>query len=142
MKSKKKILIIGISIFCILTAIIIASADIYNARHPLTLRYDFTPEDVVRIEIFDGSTGNRYTITDEEAVSYIARDIQSKTYTRGENVKGHAGFVYSTTFYDKSDTVLWCATINSADTLVDYHYAYHPDSPLDFAYIQKSVRIK
>ena len=80
--------------------------------------------------------------TDEEAVSYIARDIQSKTYTRDENVKDHDGFVYSTTFYDKSNTALWGATINSADTLVDYHYTYHPDSPLDFAYIQKSVQEK
>lgn len=142
MKIKKKMVVIGISSVCILIAVIMASVGIYNARHPLTLRYDFMPEDVVRIEIFDGSTGKRYTITDEEAVLYVAWDIQSKTYTRGENVKGHSGFVYSTTFYDKSDTVLWCATINSADTLVDYHYTYHPDSPLDFAYIQKSVQPK
>jgi hypothetical protein len=141
-KAKKKILITGIFAVCALIVIIIASIGIYNARHPLTLRYDFVPEDVARIEIFDGSTGNRYTITDEEAVLYVARDIQSKTYTRGENVKGHSGFVYSTTFYDKSDTMLWCATINSADTLVDYHYVYKPDSPLDFTYIQKNVQVK
>lgn len=142
MKIKKKMVIIGIFTVCILIAVIIASVAIYNARHPLTLRYDFVPEDVVRIEIFDGSTGKRYTITDAEAVLYIARDIQSKTYTRDQNVKGHSGFVYSTTFYDESDTALWGATINSADTLVDNHYTYHPDSPLDFAYIQKSVRLK
>lgn len=142
MTIKKKMVVIGAFSVCILIAIIIASVGIYNARHPLTLQYDFIPEDVARIEIFDGSTGNRYTITDEEAVSYIARDIQSKTYTRDENVKDHDGFVYSTAFYDKSNTALWGATINSADTLVDYHYTYHPDSPLDFAYIQKSVQEK
>lgn len=142
MKSKKKIVVFGISSVCVLIAVIIASVGIYNARHPLTLRYDFIPEEVVRIGIFDGTKGKWYTLTEEEAVWYIARDIQGKTFRRDQNVKGHAGFVYSTTFYGKNDTVLWGATINSADTLVDNHYVYHPDSPLDFAYIQEVIQGK
>ena len=70
---------------------------------------------------------------------YHFTDVASKTYKRDNNVKGHSGFVYSTGFYDMDGNIVWSGTINGSETLVDYHYVYHPNVPLDFSYIEQLV---
>ncbi len=137
-KNKKIVIIFCVSLFVLVVGIFL-SILIYNLRHPLTLTYNFDTASVVRIEIFDGTKGRRYTITDVTDVAHITTDIASKTYKRDNNVKGHAGFVYSTGFYDKAGNLVWSGTINGSQTLVDYHYVYRPNAPLDFPYIQQLV---
>lgn len=137
-KNKKIIIFSSVSLLVLIIGIFL-SILIYNIRHPLTLTYNFDPASVVRIEIFDGTKGRRYIITDVTDVAHITTDVASKTYKRDKNVKGHAGFVYSTSFYDMDGNIVWSGTINASETLVDYHYVYHPNAPLDFSYIQQLV---
>lgn len=138
-KNKKTIIILSVSLFVLVVGIFL-SIFIYNIYHPLTLTHDYNPAAVTQIKIFDGTTGQHYTITNVDDVSHIAEDIKSKTYRRTKNVKGYSGFVFSTGFYDKEGNLVWSGTINSSETLVKNHYVYQPNVPLDFRYIQQLIQ--
>ncbi len=79
---------------------------------------DVIPADVVRIEVFNGSTGQRFSIEDAADMEYIVRKI-GDVKMRKEAYEHVDGFTYSLSFVAADGTKIAQFILDSSDTIRD-----------------------
>ena len=133
MQRKRLFIIIG----CVLIAVLLA---IYIWWYmPVTFLKGVAPADVVRIEVFNGTNGEKFAIEDRADIEHIVSGISNVRMRKAEY--GHVdGFVYSISFYAADGTRIDGFILNG-DTLRDGAIKYEPayetcEDALCFEYIK------
>ena len=88
---------------------------------------DVVAERVDRIEVFDGSTGQSFTVTHEEEIAYIVSNIQSIKTKKDELSSGYDGCRFYLNFYDRAGKKLDSFILNSADTIRSDPFFYRAE---------------
>lgn len=100
---------------------------------------DVAPGDVARIAVFNGTTGQSFTIEDSEDIDYIVTKI-ADVRMRKEEYCHVDGFVYSISFYDTDGERIDGFVLNGntiRDGAIRYEMVYETDEdPLCFEYIK------
>ncbi len=128
---KKKISIIT-SIFFLLLVI---TAVYYFT--PKTFGKGVNPSSVDHINIFDGNTGEGFTVDDPKDIKYIVENIQSKPMRKGGISLGRMGYKFSVVFIDENDKALVpIFFINSENTIRKDPFFYYCDGGLCVDYLE------
>ena len=98
------------------------------------------PADVAQIEVFNGSTGQRFVIEEDADIEYIVRKIADVKMRKREYSRVD-GFTYSLSFTAADGRILERFILNSADSIRDGNIAYEialetEEDPLCFYYIR------
>ena len=127
---KKKITIV----VSVLLALMIIGMVYYFT--PKTFGKDVSPTSVDHINVFDGATGEGFTIDNTEDIKYIVENIQSKAMRRGGISLGHKGYKFSVVFVDGNDkAVAPIFFINSDSVIRKDPFFYHCDGGLCVEYL-------
>lgn len=130
MKRKQKI---ALTICAIAVAIIAILAAWYFS--PRTFLKGVEPSDVASINVFDGSTGESFTIEDAEEIKYIVENIQGIEMKRANLSVNYSGFSFRMNFQGSSGEVIDSFVVNSVDTICDHPFFYRCDGGLCFDYL-------
>ncbi len=115
----------------------------------LTFSLSFFPHKVISIEsenvskitIFDGNTGEEMEITDKKAMNPIIHNLNSITFQKGKPSFGYMGYSFRTTIYSESGKVLESLIINSSDTIRFNGFFYRAvEGVIDYEYIEEIVK--
>lgn len=128
---KKKVLPIVI----ISAIILLVIAVIVWYRSPKVFLKDRIPVDIEHIDVFDGTTGKKFTITDREEIEYILHNIQSQTFKRDKVSVGYNGFSFSMSFYAYDTALIDAFIINSDNTIRKDPFFYRCDGGLCYDYL-------
>ncbi len=93
--------------------------------------------DVSSIEIFNGSTGNRFTVTDRNQIMNIVENIHGVDMKKEKISSGYDGFVYSLTFKDAGGKTIESFMINSKYIIRDDPFFYRSSRTLCFEYLKE-----
>ena len=131
---KRKILLAcGVLLFAALTVFVIWW------YMPTTFLKNTDPADVARIEVFNGTNGQRFVIEERADIEYIVAKI-SDVKMRKVEYSHVDGFVYSISFYTADGTRIDGFILNGKtirDGAIKYEIAYETcEDPLGFAYIK------
>jgi hypothetical protein len=107
---------------------------------PVTFLKDVDPAQVARIEVFDGTAGERFVIEDPADIEYIVRKIADVKMRKREYSRVD-GFTYSLSFTAADGRILERFILNSTDSIRDGNIAYEialetEEDPLCFLYIK------
>ena len=124
---------ITITLF-IIVAFIISSAVYYFT--PKTFGKGVDPASVDHINVFDGNTGEGFTVVNPEDIKYIVENIQSKTMRKGQISIGYLGYKFSVVFVDENDKAIEpIFFINSDSTIRKDPFFYHCGGGLCIDYL-------
>lgn len=127
---RKKITIV-VSVFLVLMVM----ATVYYFI-PKTFGKGVNPSSVDHINVFDGSTGEGFTVDNAEDIKYIVENIQCKPMKRGGISLGHMGYKFSIEFVDKNDkAIVPIFFINSDNTIRKDPFFYYCDGELCIDYL-------
>ena len=107
---------------------------------PAAFLSDVAPEDITRIEVCNGTSGEKFTITDRDDITYIVTGIQDTKMRKQEFAKKD-GFVYSMSFYTEKGKAVAQFELNGENVICDgevtYKTMYDGEfDPLGFQYVQ------
>ena len=107
---------------------------------PTAFLADIAPTDVARIEVFNGMSGEGFTIADADDIEYIVSKI-GDVKMRKEEYEAVDGFVYSLAFYGKDGALIEQFVLNDEESIRDgnikYETAFETDEdPLCFCHIR------
>lgn len=122
-----------ILLFALIAAIIIGFAVWYQS--PTAFLSERIPIDIEHIEVFDGTTGKQFTITNRDEIEYILHNIQSQTFRRGKISSGYNGFSFSMSFYAYDTVLIDSFIINSDTTIRKDPFFYHCSGGLCYDYL-------
>ena len=108
---------------------------------PTAFLADVAPEDVARIEVFCGATGQSFTIEDAADIEYIVTKIADVQMRRVE-WEQKDGFGYSLSFWAADGSRITGFLLNGPDAIrdgdIDYEPRYETEvDALCFAYIKQ-----
>ena len=127
---KKKI---TIAVSVLLVLIIIGLVYYFT---PKTFGKGVEPMSVDHINVFDGNTGEGFTVDSAEDIKYIVENIQSKPMRRGGLSLGRMGYKFSVVFVDENDkAIVPIFFINSDNTIRKDPFFYHCDGGLCIDYL-------
>lgn len=133
MKVNKKTLIIASIAFVVLVAGAFIWYNVANSK----LKFSIDQSKVSTIEIFNGSNGKKYKITEQSNIQHIVKNLNSITFIKGESTRNYNGFTFSTVIMDKGGNELWKGSINSINNIIYKDYFYNDNnSSIDFNYIK------
>ena len=72
--------------------------------------YEKDLNDVSKIEIVDGSTGNEVTTTDNEKIQGFIDEIRNAEFIPDDNQEKRDGFRYSVTFFENDERIFQFGT--------------------------------
>ncbi len=116
---KKKFLIV----ISILIVIVLSGIIYWNV--PASFMNEKTADDISAIDVFDGSTGNHFKITDKDDIEYILNQVQNSSFHKESISLGRMGYHFRLTFYKDEDNVIDRFIINSDDTIRKDPFSYH-----------------
>ena len=129
-RMKKKIAVV---VSVLLVFIMIAAVYYF---HPKTFGKGVDPASVDHINVFDGNTGEGFTVDNPEDIEYIVENIQSKTMRRGGISLGHIGYKFSVVFIDENDkAIVPIFFINSDRVIRKGPFFYRCDGGLCMDYL-------
>ena len=103
---------------------------------PKTFGKGVDPENVDHINVFDGNTGEGFTVDNAEDIKYIVENIQSQSMRRSGISLGHMGYKFSVVFIDENDkAVVPIFFINSDSVLRKDPFFYYCDGGLCVEYL-------
>ena len=131
---RKRLIII---ILCILLAVMLTGYIWWYM--PTAFLSDVLPAEVARIEVFNGTTGRKFTIDEREDITYIVGKIADVKMRKAEY--SHVdGFIYSISFYNATDERIDGFILNGdaiRDGAIRYEMVYeNEEDPLCFEYIK------
>lgn len=130
---KKKI---AIPVSIVLLLMIMAAIYFFT---PKTFGKGVDPSSVDHIAIFDGSTGEGFTVDNAENVKYIVENIQSKPMRRGGvflDRIGRVGYQFSVAFVDKNDkAIVPIFFLDSDNSIKKRPFLYYCDGGLCIDYL-------
>ena len=128
---KKKITILA-SVFFLLLNIIA----VYYFT-PKTFARGVSPSSVDHINVFDGNTGEGFTVDDPKDIKYIVENIQSKSMRKGGISLGRMGYQFSVVLIDENDkAIVPIFFINSENTIRKDPFFYHCEGGLCVDYLK------
>jgi hypothetical protein len=129
----KKKVAIGVSVLLVLIIV----ALVYYIT-PKTFGKGINPANVDHINVFDGNTGEGFTIENADDIRYIVENIQSKPMRRDGVSLGHMGWKFSIVFVDKNDkAIVPIFFINSDNTIRKDPFFYRCDGGLCIDYLDE-----
>lgn len=90
------------------------------------------PEEVSKIQVLDGNTGNQFEITDPEEIEALLREFQ-QTPMKKERISMGMGTSFRMTWLDQKGREIDFFILQTADTIVDGVVFYHCDGGLAHA---------
>lgn len=102
---------------------------------PKTFLRGVDAEDISKISVFDGGTGQRFDITEREEIVRIVDNVSGISMKRGKLSRGYDGFRYSMDFVDESGRVIESFIVNSEDTIRDDPFFWHCEGELCYEYL-------
>lgn len=104
---------------------------------PTVFLEDVDPADVVRIEVFNGTSGVRFSIENSADISHIVTNIQRMQMYR-EEWEIADGFVYSLSFYAANGSRIAQFELNDDDSIRNGNMEYECEQDtLCFGYIRE-----
>ena len=121
----RKRCIVGI-VIAVFLAVLIVSLSIFTAWYftPKNFLKGVLPEEVDRIEVFNGSTGRRFFVDRDSDISAIVENIQRIEMKRGKISSNYDGFAFSLKFLDKEGKTIESFIINSLNLIRDDPFFY------------------
>ncbi|OHX52522.1 hypothetical protein BB776_00465 [Planococcus salinarum] len=93
-------------------------------------------DDVSKIVIFNGGTGEEVEVTDETDVQRITDNFNAVTFQKEKPSIGYMGYMFNLTFYNEDDKEMKELIVNSADTIRYRGFFYHAkDGEIDFEFL-------
>ena len=86
-------------------------------RMPVRFLKNIESENISRIEVFNGSTGIRFTVTDQKDIKYIVENISQKTMRKSGISLSFTGTRYNMKFISPDEEVIDSFIINSKNTI-------------------------
>ena len=131
---KKKRILCGIALILIL----IITVTCFWYFTPKTFLKGIDNSEIASISVFNGSTGKRMTLEDEEDVNTIVNNIRSAEMKRGKISSNYVGYAFNLTFKDKDGNVIDSFIINSKNVIRDDPFFYKCENgELCFAFLQE-----
>ncbi len=84
---------------------------------PATFLKGISPQDVGCIVVFNGSTGARFTVSDEDEVETVITNLQGVTAKRDGVSVNYDGFAYQLTMMDTQGKTVDILIVNGTDSL-------------------------
>ncbi len=84
---------------------------------PIHFLDNVNANDVLSIEVFNGNSGENFTIENINDISHIVSNIQSLTMKREKISVGYMGTLYSLTFYDFNGKIIDQFIVNGYSTI-------------------------
>ncbi len=133
---KKKIIILLSSVAILLTGIIVW----FNI--PLDLM-DLAPDEVAKIVVFNGNTGNTTHITDQEQIQHIIENLNDVEVKRSKPSVGYSGYSFKVTIYlsDGNEAGDWNNFIINSDDRIrkdPFFYSVTKGS-IDYSYLEDII---
>lgn len=91
---------------------------------PKTFLRGVEPEEVDRIEVFNGSTGHHFFVDRDSDIGAIVENIKSIEMKRSKISSNYDGFAFSLKFLDKEGNVIDSFIINSLNVIRDDPFFY------------------
>ncbi len=85
---------------------------------PKTFGKNVDPSDVDHIQVFDGNTGQGFTIDDPEDIQYIVENIQSRPMKRAGISLGRLGYRFKISYMDEKEKTVVPAFILNGDSAI------------------------
>lgn len=124
---------IAIVVSIILVLMIMATVYYFT---PKTFGKGVNPSSVDHINVFDGNTGEGFTVDNAEDINYIVENIQSKSMKRGGISLGYMGYKFSVELVDKNDkAIVPIFFINGDNTIRKDPFFYYCDEELCIDYL-------
>ena len=98
---------------------------------PKTFLAEIDPSEVASISVFDGSTGNHFTLTDSGEIRTVVENIKSVPTERGKLSLGYMGYSFRMSFIDEDGREIDSFILNGKDTIRDDPFFYYSDDPED-----------
>lgn len=117
-------------------------ATVFWLASPRVFLKGIDPLDVAEIQIFDGNTGDSFSITDEEDVKHIVETVQRVKMKRTGLSIGRMGYRFRLAFLDKDGRRLSRFVLNSATVIRMAPFFYETsekaeEDPLCYTYIEQ-----
>jgi len=95
------------------------------------------PEEVMKIEIFNGNNGKEIVITERSEIEHIINNIKSISFRKGRISIGYMGYSFRTTIYKSNGSVYKTFIINSEDTIRKDPFFYRDSTrSIDYNFIK------
>lgn len=105
-------------------------------RTPVTFLKGVEPDQVARLTIFDGNTGEELTVTDQGQIATVVENIRSVKVRRGGIAFLNMGYRFRMTFLSADGQQLAKFTVNSKSLIRDTLFFYETEEDeLCFDYI-------
>jgi len=96
-----------------------------------------TPQEVLRIEIFNGNNGQEIAITERSEIEHIVNNINSISFRKSKISIGYMGYSFRTTIYKSNGHVYKTFIINSEDTIRKDPFFYRDSTgSINYNYIK------
>lgn len=133
---RKKFAIVGCTTLAIVLAVV------FWLTSPRIFLKGIDPLDVAEIQIFDGNTGESFSITDAESITHIVETVQCVKLKRTGLSIGRMGYRFRLAFLDKNGKRLSRFILNSATVIRQDPFFYETsgkaeDDPLCYTYIEQ-----
>jgi len=109
---------IKLIIICIISIILLASCT--ESENILT----FNLENITKIELRDGTTGNSFIITDQDKIQTLIQPFNDNEFIKYKSSKGYGGWKYGLIFYENDNIVAKISSVVS-DTINYEGYFYN-----------------
>ncbi|MCM1190337.1 MAG: hypothetical protein NC541_13705 [bacterium] len=94
--------------------------------------------EVAEIRVFSGTTGEGFTVSDPEQITYIVESFQSTSLKRYGFSLGHTGYGYRMSFADGNGKILASLILNGESSLRRDPFFYEPrEGTLCYEYLQE-----
>jgi hypothetical protein len=122
---------------CVIVGIIIGGLIWWYA--PCSI-INITPQEVSKIEIFDGNTGKKTIITNATNIEHIIENLNKVSLKKEKISLGYIGYSLNTTIYKVNGEVYKKFIINASDTIRKDPFFYRDSSnSIDYKYIQELI---
>ena len=84
---------------------------------PVSLMKNVSSEDISRIEVFGGNSGDIFSIDDPNTISEIVDNIKGLSLKKDKVSLMYSGALFNLTFLNADDVSIYTITINSRNTI-------------------------
>ena len=98
-------------------AILLLVAGLLWWNAPVFFLREAAAEKIASIEVFDGNTGNSFTIRDPYFITQITENIRQRPFKKERLSLFFVGSAFRLSFYDEDGNLLEALTVNSANTI-------------------------
>lgn len=96
-----------------------------------------TPQEVLKIEIFNGNSGQEIVITDRSEIEHIINNINPISFRKDKISIGYMGYSFRTTIYKSNGKIYKTFIINSEDTIRKDPFFYSDSTgSIDYNFIK------